>query len=116
MSRGLNTKERVRAHSEFSKKYGLSDSTFPYIEDKTSVADGENIAEWWVQQKDRPDAIFCANDDVASGLTTVLRRAGFSIPGDLAVMGFDNSILAHLLDLTTIHYPIDQQAENSFLF
>lgn len=58
MSRGQNTKERRRAHSEFSKKHGLSETTFPYFEDNTSVYGGNNIAEWWVQQEDRPDAIF----------------------------------------------------------
>lgn len=115
MSVGLNTKERFRAHTKFFKQYGLAETNFPHFEDKISVHEGEEIAEWWMQQQDRPDAIFCANDEVASGITTVLHRSGVSVPGDLGVMGFDNSILAHLLDLTTIHYPIDQQAENAFI-
>ncbi|MNC04637.1 DNA-binding transcriptional regulator CytR [compost metagenome] len=46
---------------------------------------------------------------------TALRRLGFSIPGDLGIMGFDNTEVAHLLDLTTIDYPIGQQAENAFI-
>ncbi|AET60512.1 hypothetical protein HPL003_18850 [Paenibacillus terrae HPL-003] len=29
-------------------------------------------------------------------------------------MGFDNTEVAHLLDLTTIDYPVVQQAENAF--
>ncbi|KGP77717.1 MULTISPECIES: LacI family DNA-binding transcriptional regulator [Paenibacillus] len=115
MSKGLNTKERHRAHTEFLERYHLAESSFPCFEDKMSVHDGEEIAEWWIKQRDRPDAIFCSNDDVAAGLITVLRRSGFSIPGDLGVMGFDNSMLSHLLDITTIHYPIDQQAENAFV-
>ena len=31
-----------------------------------------------------------------------LRRLGFSIPEDLGIMGFDNTEVAHLLDLTTL--------------
>lgn len=115
MSKGLNTKERIRAHTEFVKKHNLMAYPFPHFEDKTLVRDGEELAKWWVSQEDRPDAIFCANDEVAAGLMTSLRRLGFSIPGDLGIMGFDNTEVAHLLDLTTIDYPIDQQAENAFL-
>ena len=51
----------------------------------------------------------CSNSDS-------LRRLGFSIPGDLGIMGFDNTEVAHLLDLTTIDYPVVQQAENAFSF
>ncbi len=115
MSKGLNTKERIRAHTEFIKKHNIMSYPFPHFEDKTVVRDGEEIAEWWVLQENRPDAIFCANDEVAAGLVTALRRLGFSIPGDLGIMGFDNTEVAHLLDLTTIDYPVVQQAENAFL-
>ncbi|MFD7522629.1 substrate-binding domain-containing protein [Paenibacillus chitinolyticus] len=43
-----------------------------------------------------------------------MRRLGFSIPGDLGITGFDKTEVAHLLDLTTIDYPVVQQAENAF--
>lgn len=114
MSQGLNTKERIRAYSEFAQRYNLITDTFPHFEDKMAVQDGEELATWWLSQKYRPDAIFCANDEVAAGLMTSLKRLGFSIPGDVGILGFDNTEVAHLLDLTTINYPIDQQAENAF--
>lgn len=58
--------------------------------------------------------ILC-NDEVAAGLAKALRTSGFSIPGDLGIMGFNNSVPAQLLDLTTINYPVDLQAENAFI-
>jgi len=113
-SKGLNTPQRMRAYDDFSKKYRLDDSGFPDLHGKVSITDGEHIARWWLEQTDKPDAIACSNDDVAAGLLTELKRAGVSIPGEVAIMGFDNNNLARLLDLTTVHYPSDQQAENAF--
>ena len=40
------------------------------------------------------DAIFCANDLMALGAITAIQEAGKSVPGDIAVIGFDDSYLA----------------------
>ena len=37
-----------------------------------------------------PDAIFCGNDQIARGATDALREMGRSVPGDVAIAGFDN--------------------------
>lgn len=39
---------------------------------------------------DKPDALFCDNDQIARGATDALRERGLNIPGDVAVVGFDN--------------------------
>ncbi|WP_413452804.1 LacI family DNA-binding transcriptional regulator [Georgenia phoenicis] len=56
------------------------------------------------------DAVFAASDAMAAGAITVLRRAGRSIPEDVAVGGFDDSGLAVNLDppLTTMRQPFDR--------
>ena len=38
----------------------------------------------------KPDAIFCASDEIARGAIDALRDMNISIPGDIAVIGFDN--------------------------
>ena len=38
----------------------------------------------------RPDAVFCGNDQIARGVMDALRERGFDVPGDVAVVGFDN--------------------------
>jgi LacI family transcriptional regulator len=41
-----------------------------------------------------PDAILCANDLLAFGTLAELRARGFDVPGDVAVVGMDNTNLA----------------------
>jgi DNA-binding LacI/PurR family transcriptional regulator len=40
------------------------------------------------------DGVFCANDPMAAAALRVLHEAGRSVPGDVAVVGFDDSALA----------------------
>ena len=50
------------------------------------------------------DAVFVASDPMALGALRTLRRAGRSVPGDVAVVGFDDAAVAATADppLTTV--------------
>ena len=56
---------------------------------------------------ERPRAVFCQNDVVASGFYRALRRAGLRVPEDIAVAGFDGIDEGRFLDvpLTTVETP-----------
>ncbi len=58
----------------------------------------------------RPDAVFAASDTMAVGAIRAIRETGLCIPGDIAIVGFDDLPLASLSDLklTTIRQPIVQ--------
>ncbi len=61
-----------------------------------------------LQSREPPTAIFCFSDFMAMGAYDALRTQGLSIPGDVAVMGFDNQelIAAQLSPpLSTIQLP-----------
>jgi LacI family transcriptional regulator len=60
-----------------------------------------------IARKDRPDAIFCASDLNALGAMKAISEAGLSVPGDIAVIGFDDIDIANYLGLTTIRQPLD---------
>jgi DNA-binding LacI/PurR family transcriptional regulator len=54
-----------------------------------------------------PTAIFAAADIQATVALKVARDMGLHVPGDLAVLGFDDLDLADYIGLTTIRQPLD---------
>ncbi|RAO07439.1 Maltose regulon regulatory protein MalI [Micromonospora noduli] len=48
------------------------------------------LARVLLQRPDPPSAIFAASDGMALKVLEVARELGFSVPGDLSVVGFDN--------------------------
>ena len=60
-----------------------------------------------------PDAVVCANDQMAIGVLAGLAAGGVRVPGDVAVVGFDDIFPASMCDppLTTVHQPIRRLGE-----
>ena len=55
---------------------------------------------------DLPDAIACANDELALGLLGELRAAGVDVPGQVQVTGWDDVMASRYADLTTVRQPM----------
>ncbi|MGD8427158.1 MAG: LacI family DNA-binding transcriptional regulator [Balneolaceae bacterium] len=57
--------------------------------------------------KEHPRAVVCVNDPCAIGAIEAIKEKGFSIPDDIAIVGFTDDIRAPLLEvpLTTVHQP-----------
>jgi LacI family transcriptional regulator len=49
-----------------------------------------------------PEAIFCSNDAQAMGAAYALNELGLDVPGDVAIMGYDNIKASKYFNLTTI--------------
>ncbi|NBE94570.1 LacI family transcriptional regulator [Nonomuraea sp. KC401] len=77
----------------------LADLGLPYDEDLVRIGDfyraegGRAVAELLDRVPD-VDALMCANDLIALGALDVLRAAGKRVPGDVAVVGMDDTDLA----------------------
>jgi DNA-binding LacI/PurR family transcriptional regulator len=54
-------------------------------------------------------AVICMSDPIALGAIRAVRRAGLSVPGDISIVGFDDSALMNATDppLTTVRQPIE---------
>jgi LacI family purine nucleotide synthesis repressor len=57
-----------------------------------------------------PDAFFCANDEMAWGCIRALTDAGYKVPDEVSVMGFDDILLSAYYSpaITTIHSPVTE--------
>ncbi|MBS0899649.1 LacI family DNA-binding transcriptional regulator [Pantoea dispersa] len=54
-----------------------------------------------------PDAVFAVSDTLAAGAIAAIQASGFTVPGDIAVAGFDGTELAEMISppLTTLAQP-----------
>lgn len=63
--------------------------------------------------KTRPDAIFTSSDIEAAAVLKVARELHISIPGELAVIGFDDIDMADYMGITTINQSLDDSGRTA---
>jgi DNA-binding LacI/PurR family transcriptional regulator len=70
---------------------------------------GARLAEAYLSWAKKPTGLCVVNDVSASAFVTYLHRNGFSVPGDVSVVGFDDARAARyaLVPLTSVSYPLD---------
>lgn len=75
--------------------------------------DGLEVAEYIKSMPNPPDGLFIASDFCAATCIGALKQSGFSIPNDIAVVGFNDDPISLVIDpaLTTIHYPGQEMGE-----
>mgnify|MGYP005852110073 CR=1 FL=1 len=90
-------------------KQGLAELGIPYREEFVFEGNFESNSGYRGMQtllKAHVDAVFCANDPTAIGALKALNELGVRVPGDIAVVGFDDLPTSERNKLTTIHQPI----------
>lgn len=81
--------------------------------DETLIVEGDftELSGYYAAQSllgSQPDAIFAASDSMGRGAVRAILEAGLSVPGDIAIVGFDDlppAIVSHPL-LTTMRQPV----------
>jgi DNA-binding LacI/PurR family transcriptional regulator len=79
--------------------------TLAVHEEATTIATGLAAGRKLLGRPERrPRAVFAVNDAMALGVIRAAREAGLTVPGDVAVVGFDDIDLAEVSDppLTTV--------------
>ncbi|MGK5111401.1 LacI family DNA-binding transcriptional regulator [Geodermatophilus sp. CPCC 205506] len=98
--------ERRRGYHEAVRRHGLAARVVPggLTEDDGAAAARELLGG------PLPGAVTVFNDRCALGLLDVLRRAGRAVPGDVSVVGYDDSRIARLssVDLTSVAQDVGQ--------
>lgn len=77
--------------------------------------DALDCADRMLTCKNRPTAIFAANDEMAAAVVMTANRLGLSVPGDLSIAGFDNTEIAQTIwpELTTVSQPYEDIAKEA---
>lgn len=114
--KNLNTKARFKAIAEFEKQHKMNSKNEWLFNNPIQSDYGYKVAHLWQKMEDRPHAMAFYTDSVAAQFISELQLLGFSIPEDVAVIGFDNSEVSQLMHITTVDYSIRSQAENSFIY
>jgi LacI family transcriptional regulator len=82
----------------------LTEVTVPAMNPRGGAAAADDLLD---HGRTKPTAVFCANDMLALGLLRGLSQAGVSVPGDLAVVGYDDIEFAAdaAVPLTSVRQP-----------
>lgn len=100
--------DRRRGARRAVKKAGLAADAMTEVNLTTmTINAGVEAGEHLLKRQSFPDAIFCTNDLLAIGVMRALTRAGLSVPGDIAVAGYDDIDLAAdaTIPLTSVGQP-----------
>lgn len=82
--------ERALAYTEALEAAGLAVPEHGVLPGSWSESWGHQaVARLWAADE-RPDGIFCGNDQIARGVVDALRERGVAVPRDVSVVGFDN--------------------------
>jgi LacI family transcriptional regulator len=98
---------RVDGYKKALEDYGLTWREALTPQGNNLISGGERAARELLGSGQRFSAIFACNDAMAIGAMRALREAGFRIPQDISIVGFDDIILATYSNppLTTIASP-----------
>jgi len=105
--------ERARGFADALQEYGLDPAEAPIEQGYFTFRSGLVAAERLLARRSPPTAIFASNDDMAAAAVSVMHRRGLSVPGDVSVVGFDDTLIATTIwpELTTVKQPIAAMAE-----
>jgi LacI family transcriptional regulator len=81
---------RHRGYTGALAQAGLPEIPGYYLSGVWSESWGRDAIEKLFSLPNPPDALFCGNDQIARGAAEALRDRGVSVPGDVAIVGFDN--------------------------
>lgn len=77
------------------------------------VTTGFEITNQWIKEDKLPTAIFAGDDHIAFGVINALHMAGYKVPEDISVIGFDDHPMASQLKpfLTTVKQPAREMGQ-----
>lgn len=90
----LDNTERMQAFLSEAEAHGLQ---VPCYAGNFTEESGEAVARDLLAARQLPEAVFCANDQMAIGFIKTVKAAGVRVPDDVAVVGFDDILISRYM-------------------
>ena len=107
------SKRRIQGFTDAHRKHQIPVGKEKIIETGFQIENGVKIVEKLIAQNKLPQGFFCVNDPIAMGAIKALKKNGFKIPNDVAVIGFTETPAASFIDppLSSVVQPTHQMGE-----
>lgn len=101
-------RERLQGFADRCREAGVDPG--PRVPGEYELEAGTRAAEELLRQRPDVDGIFATSDLVAAGALRALAAAGRRVPDDVAIVGFDDTVVAATSDppLTSVRQPFDE--------
>jgi DNA-binding LacI/PurR family transcriptional regulator len=102
------TQDRLEGFSRSLAEHGLDTTLIAYSDFQTTGGAAAMAA--LLEREPRLDGVFVMSDLMAAGALGILRSRGRTVPGDISIVSFDDTVIATTLEpqLTTIRQPLDE--------
>lgn len=109
-------RDRLAGYKQALRDHKLEICPDWIVEGGFFMKDGMEHAKQLMQLEHCPDGILAVRDEIAIGVIKYLKASAYSIPEDVAVIGFDNDPMGIACEpeLTTVQQSIPSMVGNSF--
>lgn len=97
---------RTQGYFEALARFGLPVDAAWIAYSSNTLDEASSAAQRILASRPRPTAIVCANDVMALGAKRYAEALGLEVGRDLALVGYDDTPVAELIGLSSIHQPI----------
>ncbi len=104
------TRDRMAGYREALESQGLSYDDSLVVEGDYSLEAGEKGVSLLLAGDKQPTAVFCFNDEMAFGAMRGIKQAGYKVPADISVAGFDDLPFSKYMEpaLTSVRQPSEE--------
>lgn len=105
--------DRYRGYQDALQEYGITVNPAWVFDDAVHQEGGEQIGSVVAALQHRPTAMVATEDLIACGIMKACQAKGLNVPGDISVVGFDDSRPAKLITpaLTTVGQDVRHKAQ-----
>ncbi len=108
--------DRISGYLKGLAEHGIVADEVPLWEAPGSVRElGREGARWLFALRPRPTAVLCMSDELALGALRAAEELGLSVPGEVSIVGFDDTPAANWADppLTTVRQDLVEKGRRA---